>query len=826
MTSIVADPPALQARTAGLKYVYRLDEPEAADPAITGGKASSAARLLRGGIPVPAAFAISRRLCDELFVDHNLIPFFSELYATLDPHNRALVAARSLRMMDAVKGAQIREEALVEIDAAHAAIFGEDGEAAYRSTNTDEDGADAAYAGQFDTELFVNRPRAKKAIKSVIASLHGARVVEYRAERDMDHVHAAMPILVMQMVRSKVAGVMLTANKVTGNTNEIYIEVVAAQGESAVDGSTTPDVVILDKQTGKVISYRFAKKQKWMNDRGVDNQGNSVLVRTLVPKAIRRKRKLTEDHLQMLWHWALKIEELGEGKPRDTEFAFAEASEADIARNLGNIVGDDAYWCLQDRPITKMGEKATDVKATKPKIVEGIPGSPGAVSGVAQVIKRMSDLHLFKEGGILVMPETDIEAEPQMAMSIGIVTDTGGGASHAALTAAELGVPCAVGTRNATKVMKSGRTYTLDGTSGIVLDGEDLAIILAYNEERQRNDAKARSLMTLVEIAVNIGNPKLADEIAKLYADAVGLGRAEFILTNFIKIHPEWFIKHGTEDNFISMLVNAFAIICAAFGRRSVLARMLDPRVDEFKGLELGSEYLPYNPNPAIGSHGAGMAIINREVFEMEMRAYVELAKRYPNFGFMSAFHRFPYEAEEIAYIAAKLGLDFKNPNFTAAMMWETAANGIDPDAFLKPAARVGYTYISIGGNDATQGVLEVDRGLSMIQGMYSQAHPTMLKFHGDAIAAGHRYGMKVGFCGDGINKEPKLFRHLIRSGIDSVSPSPGMVNKLRIQAAELEAEMLGVDLEEYQARFPELSRKLAEQLGKKYPSRLVAATH
>ncbi len=829
LTTLEVTPPSTdvsRAKPSELKYVYRLDEPGAEDAAITGGKASSAAKLAQGGIPIPPAFAISRYVCDEFFESNGLLGRFTGQYKTIDTHNKHLVALRSERMMGWISSCQLSQSAQDAIDRAHAQVIGAHTEAAYRSSALGEDGVKAAFAGQYDSVLFVERKQAAEATRKVIASLHGERVIGYRAKRRMEQANASMPILVMKMVRSKMAGVMLTAHKVTGNKDQIYIEVVWGQGEGAVNGKITPDVYILDKHSGALVEHHVAK-QEWKYDRVVRPDGSIVVDRVdILEERDQNRRKLTDGHLRILWHYAREIEDLYGGLPMDTEFAFEEATEDQRHAGLDNVVDGDIYYCTQARPITNLGGVSKSVNKTLSTFVRGIPGSPGAVAGVAQVIKRPEDLPLFVPGNILVMPETDIRAEPQMAMAKAVVTDVGGGASHAALTCAELGIPCVCGTGDATLAMESGKTYTVDGTLGLVFEGEVQAVLEAYAEEARMLEIKARGLKTLVEIAVNIGNPRLAPSVAQLYADAVGLARGEFILTNKIKIHPRWFIEHDNEEMFITALTRGFGEICSAFGSRPVLGRVLDPRVDEFKGLQLGQEYLPHNFNPAIGTHGAREAIYNRPQFLMEMKAYAELAKRHKNFGIMGAFYSFPYELEEVAWAAEEAGLDFKDPNFTAAMMWETAANGIAPRDFLDVAAECGYSYLSIGGNDATQGVLEVDRMQTEIQGSFSQSHPIMLGYHSTAILLGHEYGMKVGFCGDGINKDEVLFRHLIEKGIDSVSPSPPMVHKLRVDAAQIEAELVGATLEEYQEHFYELAPKLAKKQGKEMPKRLLHTNH
>jgi len=112
-------------------------------------------------------------------------------------------------------------------------------------------------------------------------------------------------------------------------------------------------------------------------------------------------------------------------------------------------------------------EKATSDNAQKGYVIKGMPASPGKARGIARIIKDPTSKEVSKNT-ILVAEITDPSFVPIMAKSAAIVTDYGGITSHPAIVARELGIPCVVGTENATEIIKDGDLIEVDGTNGLV----------------------------------------------------------------------------------------------------------------------------------------------------------------------------------------------------------------------------------------------------------------------------------------------------------------------------------------------------------------------
>ena len=102
------------------------------------------------------------------------------------------------------------------------------------------------------------------------------------------------------------------------------------------------------------------------------------------------------------------------------------------------------------------------------EISVGVVGSQGKIQGVVQIIDRPSEIHRFVEGRILVTPMTNPEYVPIMGKAKAIITDEGGITCHAAIVSRELGIPCIIGTGNATSVLKDGDKVEVDAEKGVV----------------------------------------------------------------------------------------------------------------------------------------------------------------------------------------------------------------------------------------------------------------------------------------------------------------------------------------------------------------------
>src|SRR3989339_222276 len=229
-------------------------------------------------------------------------------------------------------------------------------------------------------------------------------------------------------------------------------------------------------------------------------------------------------------------------------------------------------------------------------------------SGKVRVIKNVSGIHDFEKGEVLVTEMTDPDWEPIMKIASAIVTDKGGRTCHAAIISRELGIPCLVGTDDATKKLKNGEIVTVscaNGEEGRVYEGKLKYAIEKHNLEKIPK--------TKTKIMMNLGNPEQAFEQSFIPNDGVGLAREEFIINSHIKIHPNALIDYeklsdknlkkkiddltfGYKDKkqfYIDKLAEGIAMIAAAFYPKDVIVRMSDFKTNEYRNLIGGELYEP-----------------------------------------------------------------------------------------------------------------------------------------------------------------------------------------------------------------------------------------
>ena len=142
-------------------------------------------------------------------------------------------------------------------------------------------------------------------------------------------------------------------------------------------------------------------------------------------------------------------------------------------------------------------------------------------------------LHELKEGEVLVTDKTDPDWEPVMKLAAAVVTNRGGRTCHAAIVSRELGLPAVVGTEGATGAIRDGQEVTVscaEGETGFVYDGR-----LPFEVERVdlKGLAEPRT-----KIMLNAANPREAFGLSRIPNSGVGLARMEFIVTNFVRVHP------------------------------------------------------------------------------------------------------------------------------------------------------------------------------------------------------------------------------------------------------------------------------------------------
>ena len=750
-----------------MRYVEDIANLGMADAEEAGGKGANMGEMVAAELPVPPGFVALR---DSYLASMRGAGVADELNAA---HREALLAAGDpgrfdemcAKMKALVLQAGMAEDVREAILGAYRTM-GTDSFVAVRSSATGEDGADASFAGM--NETFTNVRGEQDLIEKVgqcWASLFGPRVVAYRASRGFT-ADPAMAVVVQVMIASERSGVAFTADPTTDATDRVVVEGAFGQGEVVVSGSVEPDTYVVAKENGEILSRRTGYKS-FKIIRGSDGKDQRIDLDEVQAQA----QVLNDDEIRAIADIAVRSERHA-GCPQDTEWAIA----------------DGTTYIVQTRPITTLNRAGKPAAEQHEVLLQGLPAVPGAASGEVRVLMDVSDGARLQDGEILVAQMTNPDWLPTMRRAAALVTDTGGMTCHAAIVARELGVPCIVGARTATKDLTDGMVVTVDGTHGRVLAGriEDTrhrATVTTEPVAAQRVAAE----VTATKIYVNVAMPDAAERAAELEVDGVGLLRAELILTDALNNrHPRDLIAHGEQNTLVDKLAEAVGRVASAFAPRPVIYRATDFRTNEFRQLSGGQDYEPEEHNPMIGYRGCFRYIKQPDVFALELDALARVRERNPNLHLMIPFVRTKWELEEcLALIdASPLGRQRGLHRWVMAEVPSVVY-------WLPEYVGMGIDGVSIGSNDLTQLMLGVDRDSDVCAELFDESDAAVLDAIGQIITTAQRLGITASLCGQAPSTRPDFAEHLVRMGITSISVTPDVAERTRRNVAAAERRLL-----------------------------------
>nr|HDO80171.1 phosphoenolpyruvate synthase [Candidatus Bathyarchaeota archaeon] len=578
------------------------------------------------------------------------------------------------------------------------------------------------------------------------------------------------------MVDAKAAGVMFTIHPVTGERNKILIEANWGLGEAVVSGAVTPDTYVVDKETFEIIDKHIVtKKVEYVRD---PKTGKTVHAE--VPPERQNIPALTDEEIKALAKYALQIEQHYR-TPQDIEWA---------------VDKDGRIFILQARPETVHsagGIQAQVLEAAEERevLVRGLPVSPGLGAGKVKVILDAKDIDKVKEGDILVTKMTTPDWVPAMKKAAAIVTDEGGYTCHAAIVSRELGVPCIVGTGNATEVLANVEEVTVDGGKGLVYRG----IIKEAAEEVVPTAAVTYAIVpTATKIYVNLSIPEIADKVAReTRADGVGLLRAEHMMVTIGK-HPRKLIEEGGDQLMVDSFAEGIRKVAEAFYPGPVVYRFLDFKPDEFLALEGGEKYEleagHVGPNPMIGYRGQYRYVKEPDIFRLECKA---IRKVRDEFGLKNVWVMLPFVRDieifrKVKEIMKQEGLDpEKDPDFKLWIMVEVPSSVLLIDKFCEE----GINGVSFGTNDLTMLILGVDRNDASVQEIYDERNLAVLRAIAYTIKICKKYGVTTSICGQAPSVYPDYLEFLVRMGATSISVNPDAVQRTREMVARIEQKIL-----------------------------------
>jgi phosphohistidine swiveling domain-containing protein len=333
-----------------------------------GGKGASLARLAAAGLPVPSGFHITTAAYRRFVVKHELQERILAAVSTAAPDQPAVLEEASSRIGQLFAQSTMPEDIAEAIRrayddlGAYAGLGEGDVPVAVRSSATAEELPEMSFAGQQETYLNIRGAEAVlEAVKKCWASLWTAQAIGYRARHHIAPQDVSLAVVVQVLVPADAAGILFTANPLTGARDQVMINAAWGLGEAIVGGHVTPDTVVVDKASGKVVEQKVSKKDV-MTVRTLEGTREEAM-----PKNRRDKAVLSPAQAAELTQIGLQIEELY-GQPMDIEWALH----------------DGRISIVQARPITALPDPPLEWKSPYPKPLlahgDSIDLAPDAVS--------------------------------------------------------------------------------------------------------------------------------------------------------------------------------------------------------------------------------------------------------------------------------------------------------------------------------------------------------------------------------------------------------------------------------------------------------------
>tara|TARA_B110000116_G_scaffold52605_1_gene44156 strand:+ start:610 stop:3054 length:2445 start_codon:yes stop_codon:yes gene_type:complete len=792
------------------RYIVDLEDVRLSDLNLVGGKNASLGEMIQNlsnlGVDIPSGFAITVDAYWD-FIRHNKLDNkIKSLIKNIKEDDIISLNKNGLEIRQLIQNGEWPEDIKEEIKNGYTMLsqkYGSDiTDVAVRSSATAEDLPNASFAGQQETYLNVRGvEEIFTSVRNCFSSLFTNRAISYRDNFGFDHFDVGLSVCIQKMVRSDLssAGVAFSLDTESGFKDVVLLNGSYGLGELVVQGMVSPDEFLIFKPTLKnnfsaIIEKKMGKKSEKMiysNDPG-------QLVKTVhVSNTQQDQFCITDKQALQLANWVCIIEDYytklkGHWCPIDVEWAIDGLSEKLFIvqarpetihsrkkdHSLIEYILDDANQKNIRLTGIAVGDKIGQGKVQKMFSLDGRDGTFDAAD--------------FKDGDVLVTEMTDPDWEPIMKKASAIITNKGGRTCHAAIVAREMGVPAIVGTENGTEILFNNEEVTVscaEGVLGKVYDG-----IVSYKLKKTKLDNLPT---TRTPIMLNVASPDLAFKFAKIPNSGVGLAREEFIINNFIKVHPLALLTHKTlkdeeltekiriltkgfeteESFFIKQLSYGVAKIASAFYPKAVIVRMSDFKSNEYYNLLGGKYFEPNEENPMLGWRGASRYYSDEYeyAFGMECKALKRVREKMGlnNVIIMIPFCRTVEELLKVYKIMDKYGLKRGVDGLEIYLMAELPSNILMAEEFAEYVD--GF---SIGSNDLTQLVLGLDRDSSLVAHLYDERNPAVLRAISNLIEVAKKTKTKVGICGQGPSDYPDFAQFLVERGIDTISVTPDSMLK------------------------------------------------
>ena len=762
---------------------------------IVGGKCSSLGELYnlsqKIGFSIADGFAITTNLYDLFLQQNNLTTIIEELLNNIDVDNIEELEEKSNNLRKLICDGKFTEIQIKEIEDSYnelCLLYNSNNiEVAVRSSAICEDLPNASFAGQQDTYLnVIGKEQLIDKIISCFGSLFTSRAISYRKRNNIEYKDVKISVAIQKMVRSDIgsAGVAFSIDTETSYDKAIVINSSFGLGESVVAGLVKPDEFILDKRVLEYVNYnKDPILTKKLGDKDIkfiygenggtievdcnDNEKNTFCMSNTQAIELGKIVMELENEYSIIFNKKIGI---------DTEFA------------IDGI--DNKIYIIQTRPetihsnntILNIKKYILDEKGTI--LTKGIAIGEKISTGKVKVLHSVKEHYLFNEGDILVTKYTPPDWEPIMKKASGLISEKGSRTCHAAIISREFGLNAVVGCSNATIIFNNEQEITIscaEGEEGFVYDS-----FLKFHIEEIKI---SNNLKLPIKLKLNIGNPEKSFSDSLIPNDGVGLGRMEFIINNYIGIHPNALIDYpnipneevknkigeiiGINNNgkqyFIERLARGIAKIASPFYPKEVIIRLSDFKSSEYRNLIGGNLYEPHEENPHIGQRGAYRYYCDefKESFILECQAikYAIENMMMNNIILMIPFCRTTDECKKVIKIMADNGLVRGFNGLKIFIMMEIVSNVIEAEEFSE-----FIDGISVGSNDLSSAINSVDRESEKLCKITDHTNLSFRRLIKLGIETYKKNGKQTGFCGEIVSSSIDFCKFLVDCGIDSIS--------------------------------------------------------
>lgn len=764
---------------------------------LVGGKCCSLGELYslstKLGFSIANGFAITTTLYDNFINYNNLSSEIENKINNINTENIEELETKSKELRDLIINASFSDEHsnFILLYYSHLCTLYNNPnlDVAIRSSAIAEDLPNASFAGQQDTYLNINKDELLISIKKCFASLFNSRAISYRHTHNIQLADVKISVAVQKMVRSDMgsAGVAFSIDPETGYNKAIVINSAFGLGELVVSGGVKPDEFILDK---RVLAHTDINADPIIT-KSIGEKNSKIVYATNDGVIEVNTNLIEQSNFSLTDSQAIKLAKFVLQLEISYSILFEKQLGVDVEWALDGI--DNNIYIIQTRPETIHNNSENleickyILKQKSNILVSGVAVGEKISTGKVKNLKNISEFNLFQKGDILVTEMTTPDWEPIMKIASGIITNKGGRTCHAAIIARELALNAIVGTGNATEKLNNDDEITIscsEGEQGNVYSG-----ILSFDIERIKFNTNTK---LPIKLMLNVGNPENSFSCSMIPNSGVGLARLEFIISNYIQIHPIALydypnIREDIRDKitniignnyndgklyFIHRLAKGIAKIASAFYPNDVIVRLSDFKSNEYRNLLGGELYEPNEENPMIGWRGASRyySADYERGFELECIAlkYTREIMKMTNVVVMIPFCRTPKECKLVIEIMAKYGLKRGVNGLKIYLMCEIPSNVIEADEF-SPL----IDGVSIGGNDLLQLTLGVDRDSDKITYLSDDTNLSYRRMISMAIKTYKSNGVKIGFCGQQPSDSAEFCNFLIGENIDTISVTP-----------------------------------------------------